>query len=135
MGAISGTAAVLGDAAKYDWDGKYEIDEWGTRILDDVVTVSWSEEDETGELIHHAYKETEIPEGITVPEDAGRKEHKEYRLTADYDPEQEYVPRDKRPEWGVVGLLGKVRIRDESPKNPRWKYIKTIAGKKLWLIR
>jgi hypothetical protein len=135
MGAISGTAAVLGDAAMYDWDGKYEIDEWGTRILDDVVTVSWSVEDETGELIHHAYKETEIPEGIIVPEDAGRKEHKEYRLTADYDPEQEYIPRDKRPEWGIVGLLGKVRIRDESPKNPRWKYIKTIAGKKLWLIR
>ena len=60
MGAISGTAAVLGDAAMYDWDGKYEVDEWGTRILDDVVTVSWSEEDETGELIHHAYKELSL---------------------------------------------------------------------------
>ena len=135
MGAISGTAAVLGDAAMYDWDGKYEIDEWGTRILDDVVTISWTEEDENGESINHSYKETEVPSGVIVPEDAGRKEHKEYRLTADYDPEQEYVPRDKRPEWGIVGLLGKVRIRDESPKNPRWKYIKTIAGKKLWLIR
>ena len=135
MGAISGTSGVVGDAAAYDWNGKYEIDEWGTRILDDVVTISWSEEDETGELINHAYKETEIPEGITVPENAERKEHKEYRLTANYDPEQTYVPRDKRPEWGIVGLLGKVRIRDESPKNPRWKYIKTINGKKLWLIR
>ena len=135
MGAISGTAAVIGDAAMYDWDGKYEIDEWGTRILDDVVTISWTEEDENGESINHSYKETEVPSDVIVPENAGRREHNEYRLTADYDPSHVYVPRDKRPEWGIVGLLGKVRVRDESPKNPRWKYIKTIAGKKLWLIR
>jgi hypothetical protein len=135
MGAISGTSGVVGDAAAYDWNGKYEIDEWGTRILDDVVTVSWTVTDENGEQTNHSYLETEIPENITVPDNAGRREHKEYRLTADYDPSHVYVPRDKRPEWGIVGLLGKVRIRDESPKNPRWKYIKTIASKKLWLIR
>jgi hypothetical protein len=135
MGAISGTSGVVGDAAAYDWNGKYEIDEWGTRILDDAVTVSWTVTDENGEQTNHSYLETEIPENITVPDNAGRREHKEYRLTADYDPSHVYVPRDKRPEWGIVGLLGKVRIRDESPKNPRWKYIKTIASKKLWLIR
>jgi len=135
MGAISGTSGVVGDAAAYDWNGKYEIDEWGTRILDDVVTVSWTVTDENGEQTNHSYLETEIPENITVPDNAGRREHKEYRLTADYDPSHVYVPRDKRPEWGIVGLLGKVRVSDESPRNPRWKYIKTIAGKKLWLIR
>jgi hypothetical protein len=135
MGAISGTSGVVGDAAAYDWNGKYEIDEWGTRILDDAVTVSWTVTDENGEQTNHSYLETEIPENITVPDNAGRREHKEYRLTADYDPSHVYVPRDKRPEWGIVGLLGKVRVRDESPKNPRWKYIKTIASKKLWLIR
>ena len=135
MGAISGTSGVVGDAAAYDWNGKYEIDEWGTRILDDVVTVSWTETDENGEQTNHSYLETEIPENVTVPDNAGRREHKAYRETSNYDPSHVYVPRDKRPEWGIVGLLGKVRIRDESPKNPRWKYIKTIAGKKLWLIR
>ena len=135
IGVISGTSQVVGDSAAYDWNGRYEIDEWGTRITDDVVTVSWSETDENGETTNHSYLETEIPDNITVPDDAMRKHHKAYRETSDYDSEQVYVPRDKRKEWGIVGLVGKVRVRDESPKNPRWKYIKTIADKKLWLIR
>ena len=135
IGVISGTSQVVGDSAAYDWNGRYEIDEWGTRITDDVVTVSWSETDENGETTNHSYLETEIPDNLTVPDDAMRKHHKAYRETSDYDSEQVYVPRDKRKEWGIVGLVGKVRVRDESPKNPRWKYIKTIADKKLWLIR
>ena len=135
IGVISGTSQVVGDSAAYDWNGRYEIDEWGTRITDDVVTVSWSESDENGETTNHSYLETEIPDNLTVPDDAMRKHHKAYRETSDYDSEQVYVPRDKRKEWGIVGLVGKVRVRDESPKNPRWKYIKTIADKKLWLIR
>ena len=135
IGVISGTSQVVGDSAAYDWNGRYEIDEWGTRITDDVVTVSWSESDENGETTNHSYLETEIPDNLTVPNDAMRKHHKAYRETSDYDSEQVYVPRDKRKEWGIVGLVGKVRVRDESPKNPRWKYIKTIADKKLWLIR
>ena len=135
IGVISGTSQVVGDSAAYDWNGRYEIDEWGTRITDDVVTVSWSETDENGETTNHSYLETEIPDNLTVPNDAMRKHHKAYRETSDYDSEQVYVPRDKRKEWGIVGLVGKVRVRDESPKNPRWKYIKTIADKKLWLIR
>ena len=135
IGVISGTSQVVGDSAAYDWNGRYEIDEWGTRITDDVVTISWSERDENGETTNHSYLETEIPNNLTVPDDAMRKQHKAYRETSDYDPQQVYVPRDKRKEWGIVGLVGKVRVRDDSPKNPRWKYIKTIAGKKLWLIR
>ena len=40
-----------------------------------------------------------------------------------------------RQEWDPVGLLGKVRVRDDSPKNPNWKFIKVVNGKKMWLIR
>ena len=52
-----------------------------------------------------------------------------------YDASHVYIPRDKRKEWCPVGLLGKVRLRDGCPTNPNWRFLKTIEGKELWLIR
>jgi len=131
FGVISGTAAIIGDAAMYDWNEKYLVDEWGTLSHEIVDQISWTDQDGN----HHSYDSDQIPEGLTVPDDAGRKTHKRALLNPNYNSDQEYIPRDKRQEWDPVGMLGKVRIRDESPKNPRWRYIKTIADKELWLIR
>jgi hypothetical protein len=136
FGVISGTAAVIGDAAMYDWQGKYELDEWGTPIYDTVDQITWKVLDEdTNEVERHSYDEDRVPDGIIVPDNVSRKTHKRKRIVADYVESNEYVPRDRRPEWDTVGLLGKVRVRDTSPKNPRWLYIKTVNGKELWLIR
>lgn len=33
-------------------------------------------------------------------------------LSPDYDPNKKYIPRSKRPEWAVVGILGKLIVRD-----------------------
>jgi len=131
IGVISGTAAVIGDAAIYDWQGKYKHDEWGTLVTEVVKQVSWK--DDEGK--RHSYDEDKVPSEITIPSDASYRQHKRRILNSDYDDSKEYIPRDMRQEWDTVGLLGKVRVRDDSPKNPNWKYIKTINGKKLWLIR
>jgi hypothetical protein len=132
IGVISGTAAIIGDAAVYDWQGRYEIDEWGTRRKEQVTQVSWTDIDGT----KHSYAdENDIPSDVVVPDDASRRTHHRYIESSTYDSSQAYVPRDQRREWGIVGLLGKVRVRNDSPKHPNWKYIKTIAGKDLWLIK
>ena len=132
IGVISGTAAVIGDAAVYDWQGRYEIDEWGTRRKEQVTQVSWTDIDGT----KHSYAdENDIPSDVVVPDDASRRIHHRYIESSTYDSSQAYVPRDQRREWGIVGLLGKVRVRNDSPKHPNWKFIKTIAGKDLWLIK
>ena len=132
IGAISGTAAIIGDAAMYDWQGRYEIDEWGTRRKEQVTQVSWTDIDGT----KHSYAdENDVPSDVVVPDDASRRIHHRYIESSTYDSSQAYVPRDQRREWGIVGLLGKVRVRNDSPKHPNWKYIKTIAGKDLWLIK
>lgn len=34
-------------------------------------------------------------------------------LSEDYDPEAEYVSREERNEWIEVGMLGKIRVRDD----------------------
>ena len=122
---------ILGDGAVYDWQGKWKVDEWGTVITESVRQVTWR--DEEGK--RYSYDEDKIPSGLTVPSDATYRQHSRRILNPDYDETKVYVPRDKRQEWDPVGLIGKVRVRDDSPKNPNWKYIKTINGKKLWLIR
>ena len=132
VGVVSGTSSIVGDAAAYNWHGKYEIDEWGTRKLREVTRVSWTDDDG----VDHGYDdENNIPADVVVPDDAERRVYHKYIESESYDPSQEYIPRDQRQEWAVVGLLGKVRVRDESPKNPNWRLIKTVAGKQLWLIR
>jgi plastocyanin len=135
IGAVSGTSSITGDAAMYDWNGKYEVDEWGTRIKDKVYQLTWEVELENGEKQNHSYDEDRVPEGIIVPENASRRLRSRERINPEYDETRIYEPRDKRKEWSAIGLLGKVRVRDESPKHPNWKYLKTIAGKKLWLIK
>ena len=135
IGAVSGTSSITGDAAMYDWNGKYEVDEWGTRVKDKVYQLSWEVELENGEKENHSYDEDRVPEGIIVPENASRRLRSRERINPEYDETRIYEPRDKRKEWSTIGLLGKVRVRDESPKHPNWKYLKTIAGKKLWLIK
>ena len=42
----------------------------------------------------------------------------------DYDKTQEFISRENREEWNVVGLLGQVYIRKGSPLNPDWIFIK-----------
>ena len=136
IGVVSGTSGIIGDAACYDWQGKYEIDEWGTRITDEVYQLTWSEVLEDGKKKNYSYDEDRVPDDVTVPEEGVSKRlHHRYRITQEYDESQEYIPRDKRKEWCPVGLLGKVRVRDDCPKNTNWRYLKTIAGKELWLIR
>ena len=131
IGAITGTAHIIGDGAVYDWQGKWKVDEWGTVMRETVKQVTWKDEDGK----NHSYDEDKVPSGLTIPSDASYRQHTRRILNPDYDESKEYVPRDMRQEWDPVGLLGKVRVRDDSPKNPNWKYIKTINGKKLWLIR
>jgi hypothetical protein len=131
IGIISGTPGVVGDAACYDWRGKYELDEWGTKVTDEVYQLTWTTDDK-----NHSYDEDRIPEGVTVPENGvSRRLYNRRRITPGYDDTKDYIPRDKRKEWSTVGLLGKVRLRDGCPTNPNWRYMKTIAGKELWLIR
>lgn len=33
-------------------------------------------------------------------------------VSPDYDPNREYIPRSKRPEWSPVGLVGRLIVRD-----------------------
>jgi hypothetical protein len=58
------------------------------------------------------------------------------QLNPAYDPDQEYVNREDRPEWDCVGLMGKLRIRKGQPTGSRWIKMRDISDSvEEWLVR
>ena len=95
LGIISGTAGVIGNAAELDWKDRYLTDEYG-RIIYDEIELEQTTCDPND-------PEKEIVETIR---------RKVPRINPDFDSTLEYVPRTERPEWGVVGLMGQIYVRD-----------------------
>jgi hypothetical protein len=58
------------------------------------------------------------------------------KLNPDYDEKAEYIPREQRPEWSVVGLMGKLRIRKGQATMPTWIKMRDISENvEEWLIK
>lgn len=95
LGIISGTAGIIGNAAELDWKDRYLTDEYG-RIIYDEIELEQTTCDPND-------PEKEIVETIR---------RKVPRINPDFDSTLEYIPRTERPEWGVVGLMGQIYVRD-----------------------
>ena len=49
---------------------------------------------------------------------------------------QELTPREKRDEWIIVGLVGKVKVLRGKPVNDRWIKMRDVsAAVEEWMIR
>jgi hypothetical protein len=109
IGVISGNPSVVGDAAWNKWTGKYLRDEFGTYIQEDYEVT-----DEDGNTLIQQRR----------------------KLNPAYDPEAEYIPREQRPEWDCVGLMGKLRIRKGQITGSRWIKMRDISDSvEEWLVR
>jgi hypothetical protein len=65
-----------------------------------------------------------------------RDENGDRVLNPDYDPDSEYVPREKRKEWSTVGLVGKLRMHKGQLTDSRWIKMKDISDTiEEWLVR
>ena len=100
LGIISANPAILGDNYEWNWNGKYLTDEFG-RILYDKVE----------EFIDIPKVDEETGETIVEKKSSGFFDHP--RINPDYDPDQEYINRRDRSEWAMVGMLGKLFVRDD----------------------
>ena len=109
IGVISGNPSMVGDAAWNKWSGKYLRDEFGTYIQEDY--------DVTGD------------DGKIVTQ-------QRRKLNPAYNPDNEYIPREQRPEWDCVGLMGKLRIRKDQITGSRWIKMRDISPSvEEWLVR
>lgn len=98
LGICSGTAMVLGDSAEWNWSKRYLTDDFGRIIYEDYdVEHEEIKDEETGKVIEEAWTEH-----IHAP-----KQNPEYNAS------QPYVKRADRPEWQIVGMMGKIYVRDD----------------------
>ena len=71
------------------------------------------------------YKVSDL--GDTVPPlDADRFKRSERILNSSYDASLKYIPTEKREEKVLVGLLGQIPIKTNTPLNSRWLKMKEI---------
>ena len=57
-------------------------------------------------------------------------------LNPQYDPQIDYVPREQRKEWDMVGLIGKISVRKGQRIGANWIKLKDIsANVEEWLIK
>ena len=119
IGAISGTAGLIGGGHEFNWHGRYKHDEWGREVFEE-------QKDEDGNLI---YSDAETRSNFVKTQ---RIENSDYDASLD----NSYVPRSMRKEWGVVGLIGQIRIRKTAVIPSNWVKLKEIDSvKDLYLVR
>lgn len=93
VGIISGTAAVVGDSYDDDWHMRFLKDAFGRKLLGEREVPAETDMDGT-----------EISPAHTV----------EWFVTnPDWNREEAYIPRSERREWDIVGLMGKLYVRDD----------------------
>lgn len=98
LGICSGTAMVLGDSAEWNWNKRYLTDDFGRIIYEDYDVEHEEVKDEnTGKVIEEAWTEH-----IHAP-----------KQNPDYDTTKAYIKRSERPEWQIVGMMGKLYVRDD----------------------
>ena len=94
IGVISGNQAFIGNSASEEWHDKYLTDVFGTKLTQEV-DVPEVVDKRTGNVI--------APAGKAV----------QFILNPAYNPDEEYIMREQRKEWGVVGLLGQIIMIDD----------------------
>lgn len=134
IGVISGAPAILGNSPLH-WPGKYVRDEFGIPIVEttkEYVPVSEEAEKEIQRLTADG---AELD--LTNRKKLLKKEIvSRYVINPDFDPSRPYDPRENRPGWQKVGLLGQLRIRKGQPTAPSWVKIKDISDNvELWLVK
>jgi len=89
LGVISAVPSVVGDSQGLSWQGMYVCDKFGSIVYEEAT-------------VTRQVGDTEEEIQVIQP-----------KINPAYDPEQVYIPRDERKEWGTVGLLGKMIVRDD----------------------
>ena len=86
IGVVSSTPGIIGNAAEQEWQGKYQKDIYGRKIMvkNEIIDDSSNIRYETHPVIN--------------PE---------------YDPNIKYIPRSKRKEWAVIGFIGQFIVNDD----------------------
>ena len=129
---------TIGNTAWNKWSKQYITDDFGRYTLENHEVIEWEEvttdEDGKTETTYKSYESHMIPNDVVIPENAIRKTKDEkgnifnhYKLNPDFDSTKEYIPREERTEWLIIGLVGQVPILNNQPINNRWIKMRNIS--------
>jgi hypothetical protein len=117
FGIVSSNPGYIGDTAEAHWTDMYLKDKFGSPISNTVYYVSNVSND--NDRVRCA-PDTIAPEGyIIIGED-------DRLLNPAYDPTVPYVSRENRPEWDMIGVVGKLRILPNQIVNPSWNLLRIV---------
>jgi hypothetical protein len=119
FGVVSSNPGVVGDTAEGHWTDMYLKDKFGSLISNTVYYLSnvLNENDRI-----RCAPDTIAPEGyIIIGED-------DRLLNPAYDPTVPYVSRENRPEWDMIGIVGKLRVLPDQIVNPSWNLLKVVTA-------
>jgi hypothetical protein len=158
---FSPSSTTILNAAENEWHEKYLKDMFGQFVTEPHDLIEWIENvqlqpaipakinEETGQVEREAqpeivqkvlrkYHSHLVPADVVIPPEATTIPNvgRHRVVNPDYDATQPYVPRSQRPEWVLVGLLGRVSVLKTSLKNPSWQYISSISDHvESWLLK
>ncbi len=122
------------------WNGKYITNDYGQREEEEKEYWSLMENKtitkENGKEAFRRERLSGYSDTEDAPEGAEKKMVMREVINPDYDPDKKYMPREDRPEWNVVGLVGRLRITKGQPTAPSWIKLRDISDKvEEWLIK
>ena len=127
----SKNSMIIGNTAWNMHQDKYLTDDYGVYCLTDVPVKSWTDVDGCE---HSVYERS--PEWDTAPDNVTITCQAERTLNPNYDESCTYIPREDRPEWNIVGLLGQVQIATGQITRSNWiKMCDISSDVQLWLVR
>lgn len=114
LGIVSSNPSVIGNSPD-EWHGRYKTNEWGEYVKENITI-----EEKVPRV--EVYEKTETDEDgkeyiVQIPytvEETVMTETDSYILNPEFrESEGQYVPRERRPEWAAVGMLGVLRVVDD----------------------
>jgi hypothetical protein len=139
----NGTSSVVGNNPWNHWKDRYLRDDFGGYVKEAYTVTKWIEEvvesvREGGTPItrseHRSFATDKIPSDVVVPDSAtvsttdkhGKPLMRQVE-NPDYDESLEYVTREDRDEWVIVGLLGQVPVLKDQVMGESWVKMRDVS--------
>ena len=129
---LASVVGIVNNSYENYHHGIWERDEFNRIKLESHVWVEWKTP--SGSV---GYREDQIPQNITPPENATRTTIIRYKRAENYNPDLLYVPRSKRPEWVLVGLLGQLPVKT-GQRVGNWIFMRNVGDgsvAKIYLVK
>lgn len=143
FGVVSSTPGYVCNGGEADagtaWDGKYLRNEFMRPIMEEVEFWSIKKTGNNKEITRRTKLDIPLNGYVdsteNIPKGAEIRKVMRKKINPDWDEKREYIPRSERPEWNIIGLIGRLRILRGQPVAPHWIKLRDISENvEEWLI-